>query len=142
MTRVIFKNPGEGADELLAFAVIMARMDGRWIFCRHKKRTTWEIPGGHRESDETIADAARRELWEETGADKAELHPLGVYGVERDGGISYGMLFFAQVLSIGEIPPGSEIGEIRLFDSLPEDLTYPEIQPALMAYTEKIFEKK
>lgn len=142
MTRVIFKNPGEVADELLAFAVIMARMDGRWIFCRHKKRTTWEIPGGHRELGETIADTARRELWEETGADKAELHPLCVYGVDRDGGISYGMLFFAQVLSIGEIPPGSEIGEIRLFDSLPEDLTYPEIQPALMAYTEKIFEKK
>ena len=79
MTQVFFKNPGEVADEQLDFAVIMARMDGQWIFCRHKNRTTWEIPGGHREAGEAITDTARRELWEETGAEKAELYPLGVY---------------------------------------------------------------
>lgn len=142
MTQVFFKNPGEVADEQLDFAVIMARMDGQWIFCRHKNRTTWEIPGGHREAGEAITDTARRELWEETGAEKAELYPLCVYGVDRDGEIRCGMLFYARVQVCGEIPPESEIGEIRLSDSLPENLTYPEIQPALMAYTEKLLESK
>ncbi len=142
MTRVVFKNPGEIADELLRFAVIMARLDGQWIFCRHKKRTTWEIPGGHREAGEDIARTARRELWEETGAEEAYIRPLCVYGVARDGECSYGMLFFAEIISVGKIPPESEIGEIRLYDSLPDDLTYPEIQPVLIAYTEKMLEKK
>ena len=39
--------------EKLAFSVIAARYRGKWVFCRHKKRTTWEIPGGHREAGET-----------------------------------------------------------------------------------------
>jgi 8-oxo-dGTP diphosphatase len=49
-------------DALLKFAVIMARYGDGWLFCRHKQRITWEIPGGHRESDEDIDAAARREL--------------------------------------------------------------------------------
>mgnify|MGYP006922425427 CR=1 FL=1 len=36
-------------DALLKFAVIAARSEGKWVFCRHKERTTLEIPGGHRE---------------------------------------------------------------------------------------------
>ncbi|NMP23346.1 NUDIX hydrolase [Sulfobacillus harzensis] len=27
----------------------------------------WEVPGGHVDAGETVADAVRRELWEETG---------------------------------------------------------------------------
>lgn len=26
---------------------IMALYKGKWIFCKHKKRDTWENPGGH-----------------------------------------------------------------------------------------------
>ncbi len=137
MTEVIFYKPGEIDDALLRFAVIMARMDGQWIFCRHKARTTWEIPGGHREPGEEIADTARRELWEETGAADADICPLCVYGVEKDGGKSYGMLFLARVQTQGMIPAESEIAETRLYSRLPENLSYPEIQPALMVYTEE-----
>ena len=36
-------------DELLKFAVIIARSNGKWVFCKHKKRNTYEIPGGHRD---------------------------------------------------------------------------------------------
>ena len=28
------------------FADIVASYEGKWIFCKHKNRTTWEIPGG------------------------------------------------------------------------------------------------
>ena len=38
-------------DELLKFAVIIARSNGKWVFCKHKKRNTYEIPGGHRENE-------------------------------------------------------------------------------------------
>lgn len=36
-------------DNLLKFAVIVAKSNGKWVFCKHKERTTYEIPGGHRE---------------------------------------------------------------------------------------------
>jgi 8-oxo-dGTP diphosphatase len=55
-------------DEKLKFAVIMANQNDEWLFVKHKDRSTWEIPGGHREEDENILNAARRELLEETGA--------------------------------------------------------------------------
>ena len=37
-------------DSLLKFAVIIAKTEGKWIFCKHKERDTLEVPGGHRES--------------------------------------------------------------------------------------------
>lgn len=39
-------------DELLKFAVIISRSNGKWVFCKHKERDTYEVPGGHREAGE------------------------------------------------------------------------------------------
>ena len=54
-------------DTLLKFAVIVSKSNGKWVFCKHKERDTYEVPGGHRENGETILEAAKRELFEETG---------------------------------------------------------------------------
>ena len=51
-----------------AFSVIAARENGAWFLRCHSARKTWELPGGHREPDETPLEAACRELYEETGA--------------------------------------------------------------------------
>lgn len=56
------------ADELLKFAVMITVHNGNWVFCKHKKRSTLEIPGGHREPGEDIFCTAKREMYEETGA--------------------------------------------------------------------------
>lgn len=52
-------------DKLLKFAVIISKAKGKWVFCKHKDRDTYEVPGGHREKEELIFDTANRELREE-----------------------------------------------------------------------------
>ncbi|MBP3701418.1 MAG: NUDIX domain-containing protein [Lachnospiraceae bacterium] len=136
MIEVTFHSDGEIADHLLQYAVIAARYEDKWVLCRHKERTTWEIPGGHRETGETIEEAARRELQEETGARVAEIQRVTDYGVTKSDAketvvTTYGTLFFAKITESGPLDPTSEIAETALFDVLPENLTYPEIQPQL-----------
>ncbi|AEH08015.1 MULTISPECIES: NUDIX hydrolase [Protofrankia] len=47
---------------------ILANADGRILHIHHRALDTWLMPGGHLEtSDETLLDAALRELAEETG---------------------------------------------------------------------------
>ena len=129
--KVTYYRTGEIDDNQLRFAVIAARYKDQWLFCRHRERSTWEIPGGHREPGEGIVDAAWRELREETGALDARLQQISVYGVMRGEDVTYGALFFADVTGLGPLRDDVEIGEVRLFDCLPDDLTYPEIQGAL-----------
>lgn len=110
----------------LKYAVVAARYDGKWIFCRHKERSTWEIPGGHIEPGETPMEAAKRELYEETGAVNAEISVVGGYRLYDEG-----LLCFAEVKELGPIPADSEIAEIRLFDTIPEALTYGRVHEML-----------
>lgn len=131
MATVEFYRLSEIGDSLLKFAVIAARYNGKWIFCRHKERDTYEIPGGHREINENITDTAKRELYEETGALDFSLAPVCVYAVNRGEIPSYGMFFTAEVKTLGKLPHDMEMAEIIFSDTLPEKLTYPLIQPQL-----------
>ena len=135
-TRVRFYDEAE--DEKLKFAVIISRNQGKWVFCRHKDRDTYEVPGGHREESENIIDTARRELREETGAVEFDITPICVYSVcgeTRDGEClreeSLGMLYIAEIYSFEE-ELHHEIAEVIITRQIPEDWTYPYIQPLLM----------
>jgi len=118
------------ANKSLKFAVIAAEYNNKWLFVRHKERTTLEIPGGHREEGEDINKTASRELFEETGATDFHIEAICDYSVTKDDIPSYGRLFYAQVYKLGELPP-LEIAEVIFRENLPENLTYREIQPYL-----------
>ena len=125
------------ADEFLKFAVIISKTNDEWIFCKHKERETYEVPGGRREFGETIIDTAKRELAEETGAVEFNIKPICVYSVKgktrvtkNDNEESFGMLFVAEVFSFKELQ--SEIEKILITDRLVENWTYPLIQPKLI----------
>ena len=117
-------------DKLLKFAVILSRTQGKWVFCKHKERTTYEIPGGHRESGETIRETAERELKEETGAVEFDMKTVGVYSVKTEENETFGMLFAAEIFLFEDIH--SEIESILITDDLVEQWTYPLIQPRLL----------
>lgn len=123
------------ADEKLKFAVIISKSNGKWVFCKHKERETYEVPGGHREPEEEIIDTAKRELYEETGAIDFEIKPVAVYSVlsddELNGSETFGMLYFAEIKKF-EAELHSEIEKIILTDELVSNWTYPDIQPRLI----------
>ncbi len=138
MLKVNFYGLNTVEDSKLQFAVIMARYKEKWIFVRHKERLTWEIPGGHREGNESINFTASRELTEETGAKNYTITPVCIYSVAKDETESFGQLFYSDVEYIDELPD-FEIGEVKLFDNIPESLTYPLIQPHLYKRIEEFY---
>ena len=122
-------------DRLLKFAVIIAKTNGKWVFCKHRERETYEVPGGHRENGELILDTAKRELYEEKGALEYSIRPVCVYSVTApdnfDGEETFGMLYFANISSF-ENELHSEIEKIFITEQLVEKWTYPLMQPKLM----------
>lgn len=124
-------------EQVLKFAVIISRVDGKWVFCKHKDRNTYEVPGGHREENESILETAKRELYEETGAIEYDLRPVCVYSVigrtrvNPTGEETFGMLYYAEIRKF-EQELHSEIEKVELFEELPEAWTYPDIQPLLI----------
>ncbi len=101
--------------------VCVCRYKGKFLFSYNKKREGWEIPGGHIEEGETWEQAAKREMYEETGATKIELTPICVYKIS-----TYGLLCFCEILELEELPKEYEMDRIMLSDDLPENLTFPD----------------
>ena len=103
-------------DELLKFAVIISKTNGKWVFCKHKERETYEVPGGRREVGESILETAKRELVEETGAVDFDMKPICVYSVkgktrvnENENDESFGMLYFADIYNDEDVQEREEM---------------------------------
>ena len=128
---------GSIPEEKLEFSVSVARMGEKYVFCRHSERSTWECPGGHIEPGETSLEAARRELYEESGAVEATVEPVCIYSVESPTRPrNFGLLCRAEIAQMGSLPEYSEIAEARLFAEPPGNWTYPEIVPRLLEYVQ------
>lgn len=108
-------------EEEYTRVVCVSRYKGKYIFCYNKKRNGWEIPGGCIEEGESWKEAAKREMYEETGATKIEVEPISVYKIN-----SFALLCYCEVLEMGELPKEFEMEKILLADDLPENLTFPD----------------
>lgn len=109
----------------LAASVAVFR-DGSLLLGRRTAETAhgrWTLPGGRVESGERLADAALRELFEETGvvadlcgaADIVEFIETGEDGVAR---IHFVIVAFAAIWRSGEPQPGPGIDAVCWVDPL------------------------
>lgn len=126
-----------GTLKAYRFVVIFTRYRGKWLYCRAKERGTFETAGGHIEHGETPLDAAKRELYEETGAKRFDIISVFDYSVHIPAEFSNGQVFLANIHELGALPD-YEMAEIKLFDGIPEKMRFPQILPVLFKELNKI----
>jgi ADP-ribose pyrophosphatase YjhB (NUDIX family) len=114
-----------GSDLLVLPAVAVMVLDdrGRLLLVRDAGMNLWATPGGAVDPDEAPADAAVREMWEETGLLVAPSRVLGVYGgpdfrltYPNGDVVSYCVIAFAAGITGGVMrPDGVETLELGWF---------------------------
>ena len=106
--------------------VIARDGQGRVLLVHDRDARQWTLPGGIMEPDETPADAAVREVWEETGVQVELTRLVGVVGGPGCGGryrngdrLGWVATVFAARLPSGYSfrADGSEVIEARLWDA-------------------------
>lgn len=102
---------------------VMLVKDGRVIIIRHTYRKGWFLPGGGLKGGETVEEAARREVREETGAEMGEVRLVGIFTSYEEGFSGHNILFACEDFEIvGQ--PDHEIAETRAvgLDEFPDGL--------------------
>lgn len=122
------------------FALAVVRLGHRFLLTQERKYgSTWSIPGGRVEPGETLVDACRREVVEETGV-PVQLH--GILRVEHTpaaGSARVRIVFLASPLD--DTPPKSVADDESLqarWLTLPEIATLPLRGSDLRALLESV----
>lgn len=114
---------GTALLEVPTVAVLTFDEDNRVLLVRHVEGNDWTTPGGMVEPYETPADAAVREMWEETGLHVELTRLIGVFAGElcastysNGDKMSWVSTVFAGKPLRGELKPdGEETLEARYF---------------------------
>lgn len=75
---------------------VVCRYGDKWVLTEHKKRGL-EFPGGKVEAGESLVAAAKREVYEETGATVNFLEYIGQYEVKCEHTHFFKNIYFATV---------------------------------------------
>ncbi|ARK31802.1 RNA deprotection pyrophosphohydrolase [Halalkalibacter krulwichiae] len=100
---------------------VICKYEDKWLLTDHSKRGL-EFPGGKVEEGETLIEAAKREVWEETGARIKSLHWIGQYEVTCDSSSFHKAIYFAEIVSIEEKLHYLETAGPTLLNSLPANI--------------------
>jgi len=111
---VIFRHPVTGVT------IVPILPDGRIVLVRRNDNGEWGLPGGIVSWGEEVAEAAGRELTEETGLQIAKIRRLvGVYSApDRDPRLhSIAILIEAEVTGNLQVLDTLEISDVKAFDT-------------------------
>lgn len=86
-------------EQEASHVLIICTYNGEWLLTDHKKRGL-EFPGGKAEIGETLEQAARREVMEETGAVLKRIKSMGEYRVSSGEGIFVKRIFYGEAEKI------------------------------------------
>jgi len=98
------------------------------------RRGKWTLPAGYLENGESVADGARRETMEETGARIDSLEPYLLFDIVH---INQIYLMFRSHLAEPAFHPTRESVDVRLFaaESIPwDEIAFPVIEKTLRCY--------
>ncbi len=96
----------------------------------------WTMPAGFMEEGETSLEGAKREAWEEAGANIEVNELIGIYNIAR---LSQVHLIYRAKLIDNKVNAGPESQEVRFFswDDIPWiELAFPSVHWALNHYKE------
>ena len=117
------------------FVVIISKYKDKWVFCKHKGRETFELPGGMREEGEEVLSTAKRELFEETGALRFSIKPLFGFSTKSvnfyNNSEAFGMVFLSEIYEFSSSLM-YEIDKRILLNTLPLKWAYESIHPKIM----------
>lgn len=117
----------------------VAVWEDRILLCRRAippRRGFWTLPAGFMELNESAAEGAAREAWEEACARIEIDRVLAVYSIPR---ISQVQVIFRARLAAPEIAAGPESEAVGLFrwDEIPwDDIAFPSVRWALRHFDE------
>jgi ADP-ribose pyrophosphatase YjhB (NUDIX family) len=123
-----------GQRPLVAVGAVAVRDDGALLLVRRGKAPAlgrWSVPGGRVEWGETLLDALRREVAEETGLEVAPGELAGlVERIHLDEGFHYVILDYHVTVTGGTLRPGSDVTDARWV--LPSEVALLELSDGLL----------
>ena len=131
---IAYENP-----KMVAGSVVS--VGDRIMLCRRAiepRKGFWTLPAGYLELNETPAEGAAREAWEEARARIAIDALLAVFSIPR---ISQVQLIYRATLAEPGFEPGPESLEVELFDwaDIPwTELAFPSVRWALDEYKARL----
>ena len=125
-------------DVVLAASAVVVDAQGRVLLVKRgaePEKGRWSVPGGSKDPGETLAEAAAREAFEETGLHVQIVRELWVATVPTGDGRQFEIHDFLATADGGTLTPGDDADDARWV--APDDLDDLPLTAGLAGYLER-----